>query len=88
MEKVLNQSSSVVFQKTDDGGVLLSIETGRYYRLNSSATDIWNLLEANNSTKNIIEVLARKYNSPVEEITEDVIKVINDLKLFELITVN
>jgi hypothetical protein len=48
MTSVIKHSPRVVFRGIQDGGVLLDLETGEYFSLNSMGCDIW--LAADDST--------------------------------------
>ena len=44
MSKLYIKSDEILFQEIDNEGLLLSLESGRYLRLNSTETEIWNTL--------------------------------------------
>ena len=44
MSKLYIKSDEILFQEIDNEGLLLNLESGRYLRINSTATEIWNEL--------------------------------------------
>lgn len=73
------RSSNVEFQQIDDEGILLDMESGRYYRLNETATEVWKTLENPASISAITDRLSDVYAAPPREIVDDVEQVLKDM---------
>ena len=61
----------------EDGGVLYDQETSQIYTLNTTAALIWEYCDKNNSIKEIAGELAETCNLTMEDILEDVRKIIS-----------
>lgn len=75
----------VEFQQIDEEGVLLDMQLGRYFRLNSSATDIWQQLESPSDIDELTGRIGELYEVDPPEISVDVRQVVNDMMQFGLI---
>tara|TARA_B100002019_G_C21220924_1_gene574700 strand:+ start:345 stop:629 length:285 start_codon:yes stop_codon:yes gene_type:complete len=62
--------------------IILNIENGQYYELNSTSTLIWKLINEGNTIADLINTISNEYNIEVEVIDESVNKFVNScLKL-------
>lgn len=57
---------------SDDGRVLLHLDTGRMCAINAMGSRIWSELDAGHSLQEIIDVLAAEYDAPRERVEADV----------------
>jgi hypothetical protein len=64
---------------SDDGRVLLHVETGRICAINGMGSRIWAELTAGHSLQEIVEVLASEYEAPRDHIEADVQTFITNL---------
>jgi len=60
-----------------DKSIILNIENGQYYELNSSSSLIWKLINEGNSVADLISKISNEYNIGDEIIGESVTKFIN-----------
>ena len=59
--------------------VLLNLQTGVYFGLDSVGTEVWALLEQGASLRAIGEELAARYDAPPAQIEADVLRLAGDL---------
>jgi hypothetical protein len=64
---------------SDDGLVLLNVETGEIYTANAVGSQIWRLLQEGQGEAEIAAHLAEAYGRPQSAIAEDVHEFIDDL---------
>lgn len=57
---------------SDDGRVLLHLESGRMCATNAMGSRIWTELEAGRSLQDIVDTLVAEYDAPRERIEADV----------------
>jgi hypothetical protein len=69
----------VEFQRIDDEGVLLDMEVGRYFRLNSSAADVWQMLESPSDTDALAARLGDLYAVDPPAISADIRGVVDEM---------
>ena len=63
----------------DSGLALMSVEQGRYYRLNVSGSEIWRLLEVPRSKTELVDEMTRDFDVSRAECIEDVERFISEL---------
>jgi len=64
--------SSIKETACEDGGILLDIDRGICFSLNSVGLAIWESLKQGCSTEQIVEKLQREYSMPHEQVLTDV----------------
>jgi len=65
-------SRSVRLTKSDDGGVLLDVEQGTLFSLNSVAARIVELLQARQATASIVRQISREFGASEQLVSTDV----------------
>lgn len=74
IETVLVRSDHCITSGTDDGLVMIDVESGHYFSLDSIGRDIWNRLEQPVLVGDLCEALEHAYAAPLEVITADVLR--------------
>lgn len=59
---LLRNEDEVMFSKVDGESVIMHLQTGQYFGLNSVSTDIWNHLEKNLTFPGLIDLLLSEYD--------------------------
>lgn len=72
-------SSEVLFQEIGGEAVLLDLGGKRYYRLDTVATRIWQLLEQNSDLPSIIQTLCGEFDVDEMVLRQDLSNFINSL---------
>ena len=76
----------VVFTEFDAGeGVLVDLNTKKYFRLNETALIIWRGLEKNRTPAEIVEEITARYNVTPEHANESVRRLLENLRAFKLV---
>jgi hypothetical protein len=70
--RVTITSASRATPESNDGRVLLHLETGRMCAINAMGSRIWTELDAGHTFQEIVEILAAEYDAPRERIEADV----------------
>ena len=70
--RVTITSASRATPESNDGRVLLHLETGRMCAINVMGSRIWTELDAGHTFQEIVEILAAEYDAPRERIEADV----------------
>lgn len=73
-------ASNVETATTEDGTVLLDVDQGRFYGLNSTGTEVWQLLINGRSVEQITGDFAARYNAPPERIRTDIDAIVSQLR--------
>ena len=80
-------SEDLISCDIDGDTVILSIEKGKYYGLNSTSSHIWTLLQSPQSVHDLCKVLTEEFLVPQEKCTREVLSFLNILVLDNLIKV-
>ena len=76
----------VVFTEFDAGeGVLVDLNTKKYFQLNETALIIWRGLEKNRTLAEIVEEITAAYDVTPEHATESVRRLLENLRAFKLV---
>ena len=78
----------IIWRIVDNEAVILNINTGFYFTLNGTGTDVWLELTKNMPVSSIIPMLSEKYGVTVEIIEKDISDILNDLCAAQLIRAN
>jgi hypothetical protein len=65
-------SDGVVFREMDGESVLLNLDSGMYYGLDSVGTRIWQLVEQHGRVDPVVATLAEEYEAPGDLLRRDV----------------
>jgi hypothetical protein len=74
-----SKNPSITSSKLDNETILLNIDTGDYYTLNSTGAEIWALLDSALPVGEIIDVVAAKFSISKEKSKDDVSALLNTL---------
>lgn len=66
--------------------VLLNLSSGKFYGLDSIGSEIWIMLQNNNSIERIVKEICEKYEVNQEQAIKDVMQLIEGLKNNELVS--
>jgi hypothetical protein len=73
-------SKSVVHENLDGEVILVHLETGVYYSLSGTATEIWTLLGHPMSADEIVEALLKRYHGNHDELKPAVVQFLRELQ--------
>lgn len=76
-----------VFSDHDGEKVILNFETGKYFKLNSMGSKVFNLVSENRSIKSILKITTEEFEDDPKIIKKDLLSFIDkciDLNLVEL----
>ena len=84
-DAVYSISDNVVAREIEEELIIVPLVSGigdlddEIFTMNATGKAIWNLLDGKNSIQNIIEILKNDYDSPQDEIEEDVMGLVEEL---------
>lgn len=79
------RNPNLIYNEIDGEMVILSIENGEYYTLNSVGSEIWNLLKTQHTFTQIINLLLETYDINKRECECDTMDYMEDLLENEII---
>ena len=77
-----------VFSKLSDEIVILSLNDGIYYGLNSVGARIWELIQTPRSIKELCDQLVQEYNVEADQCERETLALLNDLQKHHLVEVH
>ena len=79
-------SDKIVFREVDDGIVLINLESGFYYSFNGSACFIFNMLNRDKDTGEVVDKLKAEFNISEEEARNDLNEFVGTLEKEEIVS--
>lgn len=79
-------SPDTLFQEIDGEAVILDLASSSYFGLDGVGVRVWQLLEANPSLEATVEQLIQEYEVDIQQLSEDLVKLINQLEEAGLVT--
>mgnify|MGYP005848528323 CR=1 FL=1 len=84
----LKKNSSLLSSKLDNEYVMMSIENGEYYGLNTIASRIWDLLQQLTTAEKIIGILMNEFHVEEQQCRSDVMAFLRALQEKNLIIIS
>ena len=79
------QNKQIVSTLFDDGdGVLVDLDTKRYYQLNETAMMVWNGLEKGHTVEEIASTITSAFDVSPEHATDSVEKILQKFQSYQL----
>ena len=88
MDNVVVQNRDIDVSDLNNEKVMMNIDKGQYFSLNSLGSRIWELIDSPKKIRNVVNVLLQEYEVSEEECVESVTEFLNTLHHVELINVN
>jgi hypothetical protein len=87
LETTVCRNESVLSAEVDESLVLMSVDRGCYYSLDTVGSDIWQRLDGRVTVSDLCEALAEEYDAPLDVIRHDVLALLERLATDGLIDV-
>jgi len=87
LESTVQPAPDVVFRELDGDAVLLNLESGIYFGLNSVGTRIWQLCLDEPSIQDVWKTLQLEFEVPPDGLESDLIPFLQELHAKGLITI-
>ncbi len=88
LASIIQRNENIIDANIDGETVMMSIENGEYYGMDSIASRIWGLLETSGTVGEICTQLQQNYDVSERQCQEDVLAFLNDLAEQNTIVVN
>lgn len=88
LEDSVQISDDAVFRELDGEAVILNLDTGIYFGLNTTGTRIWNLIAQHGSLQKVFETMAEEYDVPPESLENDILLLVGQLAEKKLVSVS
>jgi len=80
LDKVLARDENVAWRVIDGEAIILSAEDSSVHSLDEVGTRIWEMADGKKTIKEIIEALLEEYDVEFDQLKQDVIDFVNELK--------
>jgi Coenzyme PQQ synthesis protein D (PqqD) len=78
----------VIFEEVDHQVVLLSLDGGRYYKLNGSGSRVWALIQEHGDLGKVQDAMVHEFEADEDEVRRDVATLVADLEAHDLLHVD
>ncbi|MBC8494620.1 PqqD family protein [archaeon] len=85
LKSIPKKRKDIESEKIDDETIILLLETGKFYNLNSSGSIVWNLINGKRNIEEIIVSMSKKFSVGKKALEKDVIEMLNKLEKNKLI---
>jgi hypothetical protein len=87
LDSVVTRNDDIVAGVVDADVMMMSIESGKYYHLNTSAGRIWDMLEQPRTVSELCEMLSKDYKVTPEACQKDVLHFLDELASRKIVIV-
>lgn len=77
----------VVSRELEGEAIILNLESGTYFGLDSVGTRIWALLQEDGSLRRTFELLEQEYDVEPERLKADILRLVEELRANDLLSV-
>jgi hypothetical protein len=77
----------VVSRDLEGEAIILNLESGTYFGLDSVGTRIWSLLQEDGSLRRTFELLRQEYDVEPERLKADILRLVEELRSNDLLSV-
>lgn len=89
LKDTVEVSGNAIFRELDGEAVILDLDSGTYFGLNSSGTRMWNLLVQQHGTlQRVLEALEKEYEAAPETLRDDLLQLVRQLQQKGLVRVS
>ena len=86
IETKVSITSDVLFHNLDGEAVLLNLQSGKYFGLDSIGTRIWNLMVEHHTLPATYHTLLEEYDVDAERLRADLLALVDQLAAHGLVT--
>ena len=87
LESRVAVGGDVVSRDLEGEAVILNLESGIYFGLDSVGTRIWSLLQEDGSLRRTFELLQQEYDVEPERLEADILRLVEELRSNHLLSV-
>lgn len=88
LKSIVVQKSGLDTIDMDEDKVMMNLDKGKYYGLNSVGSRIWELIDKPQSVENVISILLSEYNIDMKTCVENVLNFLDRMYDEELIYIS
>ena len=86
-DSIIKKTDEIVESDIDGETVMMSIENGEYYGLDSVGSHIWELIQSPIKVSELVDTLLKKYNVDHNTCESDVMEFLNELNNNKILVV-
>jgi len=83
----VQQNLSMIASKIDNETVMMDIDSGKYFGVDTVGTDIWDKIETPTTLTKVCDLLQKEYNVENDKCRESVLKLMNKMYSQGLVTI-
>jgi coenzyme PQQ synthesis protein D (PqqD) len=79
LQTTVRAGDDVVVRELDGEAVLLNLESGMYFGLDSVGTRVWQLIDQHHRLSAVVGAMCEEFDAPPETIERDVLRLVTEL---------
>lgn len=87
MDSKIVRETHLVFNEMDGETIMMSIENGEYYGMNSMGSRIWSLLETPKTVSEICDTLLPDFDVTLEQCVKDLLPFLNRMAVKKVVKI-
>ena len=88
LDSTIQLDPTLLYSKIGDEIVLLTIESGKYFKVDTVGSRIWEIIKEPTTVKTLCNQLVEEYNTSPEQCQKDVMPFLEKLKEDQLVLVS
>ncbi|MDO4536454.1 MAG: lasso peptide biosynthesis PqqD family chaperone [Clostridium perfringens] len=88
LENIVVQNKEIDVSDLNGEKVMMNIDKGEYFSLNSLGSRVWELIETPRKINDVIDILLKEYEVSEKECKDSVMKFMDVLSYVDLISIN
>ena len=86
LTQIVRVPDDVLFRELQGEAVILNLDNGTYFGLNSVGMRIWQLCEQHGSLREVWDAMQREFDAPGDALQADLLAFVNELSSRRLLT--
>jgi len=86
LDRSVRVARDVVFRELDGEAVILNLESGTYFGLDTVGTRIWRFCQDQGSLRSVWLAMQHEFDAPAEELQADLLAFVDELSSRGLVT--
>lgn len=78
-KSLIIKNSSIVSTAMDNEAVLLNIDTGDYYTLNTTGSRVWEMIDGTKTVLDLVEEIVSRFEVSKDKAREDILNLLKEL---------
>lgn len=88
LETTITRNAAILFSDLDDELLMMSIDSGEYYSVDTIGARVWSLLEKPTAVTTLCQTLMREFDVDLTTCQQDLLAFLHEMSTLDVITVS